>query len=112
MYLVSEEDYLVHYGRKGMKWYQHIFGDKNKSYSSSKLIRKNKIDEKTKDRIKQSINLGIGIAGTFGALYLVKSGKGAVISRNAINIGRNFAFKSAAMSNPLYYLMSSRFKSR
>ena len=26
MYVVPEEDYLAHYGRKGMKWYQHIFG--------------------------------------------------------------------------------------
>lgn len=26
MYVVSEENYLEHYGRKGMKWGQHIFG--------------------------------------------------------------------------------------
>ena len=23
---VDIEDFLVHYGRKGMKWYEHIFG--------------------------------------------------------------------------------------
>lgn len=23
---IRDEDYLEHYGRKGMKWYQHIFG--------------------------------------------------------------------------------------
>lgn len=27
LYTISEEDYLSHYGRKGMKWYQHIYGD-------------------------------------------------------------------------------------
>ncbi len=27
-FVINEEDYLAHYGRKGMKWYQHIFGDK------------------------------------------------------------------------------------
>ena len=26
-YFVEETDYLEHYGRKGMKWYQHIFTD-------------------------------------------------------------------------------------
>lgn len=26
MYVVSEDNYLEHYGRKGMKWGQHIFG--------------------------------------------------------------------------------------
>lgn len=25
--IISEEEYLAHYGRKGMKWYQHIYGD-------------------------------------------------------------------------------------
>lgn len=27
--IINEEDYLAHFGRKGMKWYQHIFGDKD-----------------------------------------------------------------------------------
>lgn len=33
------ENELMHYGRKGMKWYQHIFGeiDKRAAYASSKL---------------------------------------------------------------------------
>lgn len=33
------ENELIHYGRKGMKWYQHIFGeiDKRAAYASAKL---------------------------------------------------------------------------
>ena len=37
--IISEEDYLAHYGRKGMKWYQHIYGDK---YGYKNLNRKQK----------------------------------------------------------------------
>ncbi len=25
--VINEDDYLAHYGRKGMKWYQHIYGE-------------------------------------------------------------------------------------
>lgn len=25
-YIITEEDYLEHYGVKGMHWYEHIFG--------------------------------------------------------------------------------------
>jgi hypothetical protein len=31
------EQYLMHYGREGMKWGQHIFGDKQKTYSRTKV---------------------------------------------------------------------------
>ena len=28
---MTEEEYIEHYGVKGMKWYQSIFGDKRKT---------------------------------------------------------------------------------
>lgn len=41
---VDIEDYLAHYGRKGMKWYQHIFGERQ---SNAKYNKSNKEDYKT-----------------------------------------------------------------
>jgi len=39
-YDLSGEDYLQHYGRKGMKWYQHIFGkEPNGRYTPKKLAK-------------------------------------------------------------------------
>lgn len=39
----STDDELLHYGRKGMKWYQHIFGKEPKaSTSSRKSVSKDK----------------------------------------------------------------------
>lgn len=29
------DDYICHYGRKGMKWYQHIYGKANKTKKPS-----------------------------------------------------------------------------
>ena len=44
MPIISEEDYLSHYGRKGMKWYQHIYGDKegykNLNRKQRKLVKR------------------------------------------------------------------------
>lgn len=44
------ENELMHYGRKGMKWYQHIFGeiDKRAAYASAKL--KAASDQRAKQR--------------------------------------------------------------
>ena len=39
---------LKHYGREGMKWYQHIFGDKNKGSKKSKSG-----NESEEDRIER-----------------------------------------------------------
>lgn len=33
------EDELMHYGRKGMKWYQHIFGKKPSSQSGNTQVK-------------------------------------------------------------------------
>lgn len=35
--MYTEKDYLMHYGRKGMKWYQHIFG--SDTIKSSRKIK-------------------------------------------------------------------------
>lgn len=42
MPIVKEQDYLEHYGRLGMKWYQHIFGDADSraKYSNRDLDKK------------------------------------------------------------------------
>ena len=42
---VDIEDYLAHYGRKGMKWYEHIFG---KLQSHAKYNKGGKKTETTK----------------------------------------------------------------
>lgn len=49
---VSEDD-VIHYGRKGMKWYQHIFGDKTSIIKKNKVHRKEK---KEKNKTKYLIN--------------------------------------------------------
>lgn len=43
----TEKDYLMHYGRKGMKWYQHIF-EKDKSQEPSNLVSRNDFDKMKK----------------------------------------------------------------
>lgn len=40
LYLIPEEDYLAHYGRKGMKWYQHIFGEEASRARSEKRAQR------------------------------------------------------------------------
>lgn len=40
-YFIDESDYLEHYGRKGMRWYQHIFGKEasaNRTYKSANRL--------------------------------------------------------------------------
>ena len=44
-------DYLAHYGRKGMKWYQHIFG---RLQSHAKYTKQRKSDTKTLNYKKAS----------------------------------------------------------
>lgn len=41
----ASDDDVVHYGRKGMKWYQNIFGDKSSSIKKKKSIKKIKTEE-------------------------------------------------------------------
>lgn len=38
------DDVLMHYGRKGMKWYQHIFTTVKKTYGTAKDIRAKRIE--------------------------------------------------------------------
>lgn len=47
---------LKHHGRKGMKWYQHIFGDKNKGSEKSKSGNESEEDriEKRKKEVANS----------------------------------------------------------
>ena len=49
-------DYFAHYGRKGMKWYQHIFGERQshaKYNKSKKDDYKNLSDEELRSRINR-----------------------------------------------------------
>lgn len=58
--IISEEEYLAHYGRKGMKWHQHIYGDDKPkgtgrsrgSSSSSGQTNKKKNQTRTKSKYK------------------------------------------------------------
>jgi len=49
---MTEEEYLAHYGVKGMKWYQNIFGDKRKKSSKKETIRET--PEQRRERILKS----------------------------------------------------------
>lgn len=54
-YDLSCEDYLQHYGRKGMKWYQHIFGkDPTGRYTPKKRAKIVKKYGEKKTRLKEA----------------------------------------------------------
>lgn len=54
-YDLSGEDYLQHYGRKGMKWYQHIFGkEPNGRYTAKKRAKMVKKYGPQKTRLKEA----------------------------------------------------------
>lgn len=54
-YDLSGEDYLQHYGRKGMKWYQHIFGkEPNGRYTAKKRAKMVKKYGEKKTRLKEA----------------------------------------------------------
>lgn len=62
MYVVSEENYLEHYGRKGMRWGEHIFGDektRTARYRDKQLTKTNKKYDKAISRAKKLNNYGI-----------------------------------------------------
>ena len=55
----ESSDELYHYGRRGMKWGQHIFGRRNSPSSSSKSgSKKKKQSSSNKGRVKQAVNRG------------------------------------------------------
>ena len=89
--LVQETDYLEHYGRLGMKWYHHIFGEEDpraeyyhgsKSSSNSKSENTSESSKRSKNQKtssnkmptaeKVAIGVGIGAAVTIGALAAYK----------------------------------------
>lgn len=47
------EDELMHYGRKGMKWYQHIFGERQ---DKAKYAQREVAQIKTLTRMQESSN--------------------------------------------------------
>ena len=53
---VDIEDYLAHYGRKGMKWYQHIFGrlQGHAKYAKEKAVAKRSEKVKKKDKTEKN----------------------------------------------------------
>lgn len=51
---MTEEEFLAHYGVKGMKWYQTIFGDKRKKSSKKENIEET--PEQRRERILKSTN--------------------------------------------------------
>lgn len=68
MYVIygkEDEQSLEHYGRKGMKWYQHIFGDED---SRAKYTDRPALDTSPKKKISKKVAIGVGIAvaGTAG----------------------------------------------
>lgn len=50
-YAYSDE--LYHYGRKGMKWHQHIFGKDNKNSSGAKKKKASELDRLKKRAIEK-----------------------------------------------------------
>ena len=54
--VINEEDYLAHYGRKGMKWYQHIFGDYQKGAKYAKRSGTSDTPTSTKSKSSGSSN--------------------------------------------------------
>lgn len=53
MYVVDQSEYLAHYGRKGMKWYQHIFGDKETQYARKEKSINRKVSRYEKKKAKK-----------------------------------------------------------
>lgn len=49
---MTEEEYLAHYGVKGMKWYKSLFGDKEKT--SSKKSKIEETPEQRRERVLKS----------------------------------------------------------
>lgn len=73
MPIVSEKDYLEHYGVKGMKWYQHIFGDLDSRAKYSKKKSEKKQGSK-KLSTNQKALIGVGAtAGILATAYTIKS---------------------------------------
>ena len=63
------EDFIAHYGREGMKWYQHIFGKNNTGSSSTRIKRSelkryirdyNKINPKSKIKLNKKTVVQVG----------------------------------------------------
>ena len=52
---VDIEDYFAHYGRKGMKWYQHIFGERQ-SHAKYNKSRKEDYKELSDEELRSRIN--------------------------------------------------------
>ena len=77
-FVISEEDYLAHYGRKGMKWYQHIFGDKK---SNGSQLNKNKSRD-----IKERVSKNIYNALTHPYSTIAKSAVTAVKGKNLVDL--------------------------
>ena len=53
---VDIEDYFAHYGRKGMKWYEHIFGrlQAHAKYAKEKRQSKKELRKNMEQKIKKS----------------------------------------------------------
>ena len=54
---VDIEDYFAHYGRKGMKWYQHIFGEVQSHAKYAKKGNSTKSKSKNKDQKKVKVKI-------------------------------------------------------
>lgn len=53
--LVTEQDYLEHYGRLGMKWYQHKYGDADsRTKYAEKNHKKSSAEKHTEDKSKEA----------------------------------------------------------
>ena len=52
VYIVSEQDYLAHYGRKGMKWYQHIFGEDSTLSKAAERFKKDVQESSKAEKVK------------------------------------------------------------
>ena len=95
MFIVSEEEYLSHYGRKGMKWYQHIFGDDSEVSRDIKKIKKDILNSSDYSKIKTAGELGVmGTLAAIGGKTLGgKIGEAAAYSKMVkitSHIGMNF----------------------
>jgi hypothetical protein len=50
LYSTTKEDYLMHYGRKGQKWGQHIYGEERKPGNGKRKRKKRSLEDRYYDR--------------------------------------------------------------
>lgn len=87
-------DYIEHYGRKGMKWYQHVYGSDKDSEGSKRNSKSRTYHTKQQTHDKNNQNASVPanrvkrkLSPTFKATVKVAAPLAAAI---LVNVGSNF----------------------